>query len=185
MQAGNSKERMETSRPKKPLSLKQRKLTFKPTTTDTNCNTHIQAPPSTSRLVPNEIELPKDQPEGISRSETIQTSLPNGLLFSGLCNLGNTCYVNSVLQALRFCPGFGAGVTKMESAMQPIDEEDNVEAIDSLSTLLSKVIKLFLLYYKKCIDLICSAAALAKNELQRKDHFQTLQQSNIPQPYKT
>ncbi len=143
MQAGNSKERMETSRPKKPLSLKQRKLTFKPTTTDTSCNTHIQAPPSTSRLVPNEIELPKDQPEGVSRSETIQTPLPNGLLFSGLCNLGNTCYVNSVLQALRFCPGFGAGVTRMESAMQPIDEEDNVEAIDSLSTLLSKVIKLF------------------------------------------
>ncbi len=135
MQAGNSKERMESSRPKKPLSLKQRKLAFQPITIDASCNTHVQAPPSTNRLEPNEPD-----PEGVS-SNTIGAPLPNGLLFSGLCNLGNTCYVNSVLQALRFCPGFGAGVMRMESAKQPIDGEDNVEATeDSLSTQLSKVI---------------------------------------------
>lgn len=30
---------------------------------------------------------------------------------SGLCNLGNTCYANSILQVLRFCPHFSAKVT--------------------------------------------------------------------------
>ncbi len=135
MQAGNSKERMESSRPKKPLSLKQRKLAFQPATIDASCNTHVLAPLSTNRLESGSGSL-----EGVS-SITIGAPLPNGLLFSGLCNLGNTCYVNSVLQALRFCPGFGAGVMRMESAKQPIDGEDNVEATDSLSTLLSKVIK--------------------------------------------
>lgn len=35
---------------------------------------------------------------------------------TGLTNVANTCYANSVVQALRFCPGFREGMTRACSA---------------------------------------------------------------------
>ncbi|XP_074077381.1 ubiquitin carboxyl-terminal hydrolase 1 [Macrotis lagotis] len=39
------------------------------------------------------------------------------LPFVGLSNLGNTCYLNSVLQVLYFCPGFKSGVKRLSSVI--------------------------------------------------------------------
>ena len=88
-------------RPKSRLSLKlgQRKLSFqqKPSTASQS-----QEEPATQQTEPSSSTSAKDD-------EATREIPP----LSGLCNLGNTCYVNSLLQPLRFCPQFSQWIEEL------------------------------------------------------------------------
>ena len=51
----------------------------------------------------------------------------------GLDNMGNTCYINSVIQCLRFSPGFVARLSQLRGEPRPLDCRKHVsENVDSL-----------------------------------------------------
>lgn len=60
-----------------------------------------------------------------SRLDRNLTSLPDEERYFGLENFGNTCYCNSVLQALYFCTPFRDGVLHFAESMDR-DNEENV-----------------------------------------------------------
>nr|XP_033773141.1 ubiquitin carboxyl-terminal hydrolase 1 [Geotrypetes seraphini] len=62
--------------------------------------------------------------------------------FAGLNNLGNTCYLNSILQVLYYCPGFATGVKYLNNIIvkkkgllkNEKDQKDKVGCKEALST---------------------------------------------------
>jgi hypothetical protein len=85
------------NRPKRSLSLRkqgQKRLTF--------TSTAVQGQGADLS------SAPQTGPEEEASSAVPASSSTSWL--SGLCNLGNSCYANSILQVLRFCPLFSAKV---------------------------------------------------------------------------
>ncbi|XP_066482218.1 ubiquitin carboxyl-terminal hydrolase 1 isoform X1 [Tiliqua scincoides] len=58
-------------------------------------------------------EIDQVVPAAQSLSPVCCEKKDNMLPFVGLNNLGNTCYLNSILQVLYFCPGFKSGVKQL------------------------------------------------------------------------
>lgn len=96
--------------PKKMLSLKQKKLKF------------TSQQPITSN------HLPPALPSSSTVSPSKPAINPSSVVLSGLCNLGNTCYANCILQVLRFCPQFRFEVARLsETFSAPPNVEGECE----------------------------------------------------------
>lgn len=119
-------------RPKKSLSLKklgQKKLNF-----FLRGNQDESVPSN-----PPKEDKPAEQGESDRKEELSVAPAPSSttIWLSGLCNLGNTCYANSILQVLRFCPHLNEKVVvlsdillKQEDTAMEVDEQNHVDAMD-------------------------------------------------------
>ena len=97
-------------RPKSRLSLKlgQRKLSFQQKSSTAS---KTQDEPATQQAEPSGSTSEKDE-------EITTREIPP---LSGLCNLGNTCYVNSLLQPLRFCPRFSQWIEELHKLNEQVE----------------------------------------------------------------
>ncbi|KAG7487654.1 hypothetical protein MATL_G00025730 [Megalops atlanticus] len=77
-----------------------------------------EAPESCDQVVP------APQPSSPLTCERRESLVP----FVGLNNLGNTCYLNSILQVLYYCPGFKDGIKTLYSLLSKTKEKLNNSA---------------------------------------------------------
>ncbi|XP_008286376.1 ubiquitin carboxyl-terminal hydrolase 1 isoform X2 [Stegastes partitus] len=105
----------------------KRALDFSETQTDEPKTAEPEEPEqSCDQVVPGPSQCPAS-PGLLLPCEKRETLVP----FVGFNNLGNTCYLNSILQVLYYCPGFREGVKKLHNLSKrkdkPKDETDKSE----------------------------------------------------------
>ena len=122
-------------RPKNRLCLKlgQRKLSFQQQKAQTVSKIQEDSSKATSESTPpfdngNNINVNFTKYGQGSSATAASREIPP---LSGLCNLGNTCYINSLLQVLRFCPHFSEWIGDLNklcecitSSKPPTDTSD-------------------------------------------------------------
>ncbi len=120
-------------RPKRSLSLKklgQKKLNFTQKGHQDDV-THINPPTQLQAAAEQGGSEIKEEP-------SVASSASSTVWLSGLCNLGNTCYANSILQVLRFCPHLSGKVATLsnllakreEDTSMEVDEENRMPAVE-------------------------------------------------------
>ena len=115
-------------RPKNRLCLKlgQRKLSFQQQKAQAVTKIQEDSSKATSESTPpvdngnsNDVNSTK-YGQGSSASAASREIPP----LSGLCNLGNTCYINSLLQVLRFCPQFSEWIEDLNKLCERITSSE-------------------------------------------------------------
>lgn len=92
--------------------------------------------------------------------------------FVGFSNLGNTCYLNSILQVLCYCPGFKRGVKQLCDVISKRDKEDKEHAAENKESMKDDL--------PACYEVICNLSSLIHST----EHLQVSYLSN-PENYDT
>lgn len=92
--------------------------------------------------------------------------------FVGFSNLGNTCYLNSILQVLCYCPGFKRGVKQLCDVISKRDKEDKEHAAENKESKKDDL--------PACYEVICNLSSLIHST----EHLQVSYLSN-PENYDT
>ena len=103
----NHTEASQKKSPRKSLSLKRNRG-----------NSQVHA---NQELVPAKAIKTGEASTEFCRSVSDVTSQTSSVPMCGLDNMGNTCYINSVIQCLRFSPGFVSRLTQLRSEPRPHD----------------------------------------------------------------
>lgn len=92
--------------------------------------------------------------------------------FVGFSNLGNTCYLNSILQVLCYCPGFKRGVKQLCDVISKRDKEDKEHAAENKESMKDDL--------PASYEVICNLSSLIHST----EHLQVSYLSN-PENYDT